>query len=90
MGYVAPSAGWKIGTEHWIGLNGVMPINTMGGLKARGFTGGASGVYQAVEAVNQLLGIAGKNQLIDPQHALIQCLGGPASTAATHILSLEN
>lgn len=88
--YVAPGEGWKLGTEHWIGLNGLIPINTMGGLKARGFTGGASGVYQAVEAYNQLVGKAGNNQLTDPRHALIQCLGGPASTAATHILSLSN
>jgi len=33
-----------------IGLKGKIPCATMGGLKARGFPGGASGVYQAVEA----------------------------------------
>lgn len=90
MGIVATGEGWKLASDQWIGLNGQIPVNTMGGLKARGFPGGASGVYQAVEAYNQLIGIAGKNQLSNPRHALIQCLGGPASTAATHILSLEN
>jgi acetyl-CoA C-acetyltransferase len=58
----------------------------MGGLKARGFTGGASGIYQAVEAVQQLRGQAGTNQIVDARNALIQSLGGPASTAVAHVL----
>lgn len=88
-GIINPGEGWKLGADQWTGLNGRIPLNTMGGLKARGFAGGASGVYQAVEAINQLRGMAGKNQLDHPHHALIQALGGPGATAATHILSLE-
>ena len=63
-----------------------MPISTLGGLKARGNPGGATGVYQAVEATLQLRGQAGANQLPKPRRAMVQCLGGPASTAVTHIL----
>jgi len=88
-GIVTPGEGWKLGADQWTGLSGRIPLNSMGGLKARGFPGGASGVYQAVEAVNQLLGRAGKNQLAHPHHTLIQSLGGPGATAATHILSCE-
>ncbi len=62
------------------------PIRTLGGLKARGNPGGATGVYQAVEAVQQLRGQAGQNQISAARRALVQCLGGPASTAVTHIL----
>lgn len=69
-----------------ISLQGSLPVGTMGGLKARGNPGGATGVYQAVEAVLQLRGQAGQNQLPNPRRALIQCLGGSASTAVTHIL----
>ena len=58
----------------------------MGGMKARGFPGGAAGVYQAVDAVTQLRGQAGANQVEDAKTALIQSLGGPASTAVSHIL----
>jgi acetyl-CoA C-acetyltransferase len=58
----------------------------MGGLKARGNPGGASGVYQVVEAVLQLRGQAGDNQIAGAKRAMVQCLGGPASTAATHVL----
>jgi acetyl-CoA C-acetyltransferase len=58
----------------------------MGGSKARGNPGGATGVYQAVEAALQLQGRAGPNQVAGAKIAMIQCLGGPAATAVTHIL----
>jgi acetyl-CoA C-acetyltransferase len=63
-----------------------IPCATMGGMKARGFAGGAAGVYQAVEATIQLRGLAGANQIPNAKTALIQSLGGPASTAVSHIL----
>jgi acetyl-CoA C-acetyltransferase len=69
-----------------IRLNGRLPISTFGGLKARGNPGGATGVYQIVEAVMQLRGQAGDNQVPSARTALVQSLGGPASTAATHVL----
>ncbi|MBL0347005.1 hypothetical protein [Candidatus Villigracilis affinis] len=55
-------------------------------MKARGFPGGASGVYQAVEAAIQLRGQAEANQIAGATTALIQSLGGPAATAVSHIL----
>jgi acetyl-CoA C-acetyltransferase len=55
-------------------------------MKARGFPGGAAGVYQAVEAVIQLRGEAGANLIAGAKYGLIQSLGGPASTAVSHIL----
>ncbi|HBX68369.1 MAG TPA: thiolase domain-containing protein [Chloroflexi bacterium] len=62
-----------------------LPIATMGGLKARGNPWGATGVYQAVEAVLQLRGQAGESQIPGAKFGLTQCLGGPASTAITNI-----
>ena len=89
-GFAERGQGWKLaqndGFPAAISLQGSMPISTLGGLKARGNPGGATGVYQAVEAVLQLRGQAGANQLPNPRRALIQCLGGPASTAAAHVL----
>jgi acetyl-CoA C-acetyltransferase len=58
----------------------------MGGSKARGNPLGATGLYQAVEAALQLRGEAGPNQVDGARRALIQSLGGPASTAITHVL----
>jgi len=43
-------------------------------------------VYQAVEAVIQLRGQAEANQIPNAKVGLIQSLGGPASTAVSHIL----
>ena len=58
----------------------------MGGLKARGYPLGATGAYQLVEADTQLRGDAGENQVPNARLALVQSLGGPASTAVTHVL----
>jgi acetyl-CoA C-acetyltransferase len=89
-GYAQPGEGWRLAEQNErpavISLQGSLPVNTMGGLKARGNPGGASGVYQAIEATLQLRGQAGKNQLPAPRRAMVQSLGGPASTAVTHIL----
>jgi acetyl-CoA C-acetyltransferase len=85
-GYAERGLGWKLAQDSHLSLQGSIPISTLGGLKARGNPGGATGVYQAVEAILQLRGQAGKNQIPDARRAMIQCLGGPASTAVTHIL----
>jgi len=85
-GFAIRGQGWKLAAERQIALNGRIPCATMGGLKARGFPGGAAGVYQAVEAATQLRGQAEANQVADAKYALVQSLGGPASTAVSHIL----
>jgi len=85
-GFAPAGQGWKLATDGSIGLNGQIPCATLGGLKARGNPGGATGVYQAVEAAIQLQGRAGSNQIAGAKIAMIQCLGGPAATAVTHIL----
>ena len=78
--------GWKIAQEGKLNRDGELPISTMGGLKARGNPGGATGVYQAVEATLQLREQAGANQVNNAKRAMLQCLAGPASSAVTHIL----
>lgn len=85
-GFAARGEGWKLAANGEIGLRGRLPCVTMGGLKARGHAGGASGLYQAVEAVLQLRGQAGPNQVRDARYAMIQSLSGPASYAVIHIL----
>jgi acetyl-CoA C-acetyltransferase len=99
VGFAVRGQGWKLAAEGRIGLRSTsgdagsaphIPCTTMGGMKARGFPGGAAGVYQAVEAAIQLRGQAGANQIPDAKTALIQSLGGPASTAVSHILQTLN
>jgi acetyl-CoA C-acetyltransferase len=86
IGFARRGQGWKLAQDGVIALNGKIPCATLGGLKACGNPGGATGVYQAVEAAMQLRGQAGANQIAGAQFALIQSLGGPASTAVSHIL----
>jgi acetyl-CoA C-acetyltransferase len=85
-GYAPRGQGWKMAEEGVLGLKGSLPCGCMGGLKARGHPGGATGVYQAVEATLQLRGGCGENQIPEARYALIQALGGPASTAISHVL----
>jgi acetyl-CoA C-acetyltransferase len=86
-GFARPGQGWKLGADASaeIGLEGKLPIATFGGLKARGNPGGATGVYQAIEAVLQLRGQAGENQVADARLGMTQNLGGFGATAVTHI-----
>ncbi|HKY54832.1 MAG TPA: thiolase domain-containing protein [Anaerolineales bacterium] len=86
VGFAIRGGGWKLAAENELNLKGKIPCATMGGMKARGFAGGAAGVYQAVEAAIQLRGQAEVNQIQNAKTALIQSLGGPASTAVSHIL----
>ena len=86
VGYADRGKGWEWSANGRLGLSGKLPISTFGGLKARGNPGGATGVYQAIEAALQLRGKAGDNQVEDAGVAVVQSLGGPASTAVTHIL----
>jgi acetyl-CoA C-acetyltransferase len=85
-GFAKRGEGWMLTQDGKLSLTGRLPILTMGGCKARGNPLAAVGVYQAVEAVQQLRGQAGANQIANARRALIQCLGGPASTAAAHVL----
>ncbi len=85
-GFAERGMGWKLAESGDISPTGCMPISTLGGLKARGNPGGATGVYQAVEAVLQLRGEAGPNQIPEARRGLIQSMGGPASVVVTHVL----
>jgi acetyl-CoA C-acetyltransferase len=87
-GYAARGCGWKLAADGSLSREGKIPCATMGGLKARGFPGGATGVYQAVEAALQLRGEAGANQLLHPKLGLVQSMGGPGSTVVSHVLQV--
>lgn len=85
-GLAARGEGWRWLQDNDLSLKGKLPLLTMGGNKARGFPLAAAGVYQAAEAVLQLRGNAGANQIQGAKTALVQALGGPASTVISHIL----
>ena len=80
-GFAEKGKGWELARDGEIAKDGKIPCAVAGGLKARGYPGGATGVYQAVEAASKL-----RDESVPDEVALIQSLGGPASTAVTHIL----
>jgi acetyl-CoA C-acetyltransferase len=85
-GFAERGEGWELAQNGSLTLQGKLPSLTMGGQKGRGNPLGASGIYQVVEAVQQLRGDAGANQVKNARRALVQSLGGAASTAVTHVL----
>ncbi len=87
-GFAPRGEGWKLATSGALTLQGELPVATMGGHKARGFPLGASGVFQVVEACQQLRGEAGLNQIEHARIGMTQSLAATASAAATQILTL--
>ena len=86
-GFADRGRGAALASEDKIARHGRLPLSTLGGLKARGHPVGASGVYQAVDAFTQLSRTAGDCQVPDARVAMIQSLGGLATTAVTLLLA---
>lgn len=87
LGFFKKGEGGKAVEEGLTSLDGEIPINPSGGLKAKGHPVGATGVAQAVEAVIQLRGKAGKRQVKDAEIGLTHNIGGSGGTAVIHIFS---
>ena len=85
-GFAEKGQGLQLAMEGEIGIEGRLPISTMGGLKARGHPVGATGMYQVVEVVQQLRGLAGANQVANARIGMAQNIGGSGATVVTHIL----
>jgi acetyl-CoA C-acetyltransferase len=85
-GFAGTGKGLRLALEGQIGVDGDLPITTMGGLKARGHPVGATGIYQVAEVVQQLRGLAGENQVANARLGMAQNIGGSGATVITHIL----
>jgi acetyl-CoA C-acetyltransferase len=66
--------------------SGKIPINTSGGLKAKGHPVGATGVAQIIELYEQLTGRAGSRQVKDARRGMAQNMGGSGASCVIHIL----
>ena len=70
-------------------IHGEMPINTSGGLKAKGHPLGATGVSQIVELVKQLRGEDGERQVEGAKTALAINFGGFGNNVVATILTTK-
>jgi acetyl-CoA acetyltransferase len=76
LGLAEPGGGAALIRSGNTTLGGSRPVNTSGGLLARGHPIGATGLAQIVEAVAQLRGTAGGRQVPGARIALTQNAGG--------------
>jgi acetyl-CoA C-acetyltransferase len=71
-------------------IGGRLPVNTSGGLKAKGHPVGATGTAQAYEVYLQLTGQADKRQVKGAKIGLTHNIGGSGSTATVHIFRSDS
>jgi acetyl-CoA C-acetyltransferase len=71
-------------------IGGRLPVNTSGGLKAKGHPVGATGTAQAYEMYLQLTDQADRRQVKDAKIGLTQNIGGSGATATVHIYRGDN
>ena len=85
LGFCRPGEGGKLVESGETRLGGRLPVNTSGGLKAKGHPVGATGTAQAYETYLQLTGQADRRQVKDARIGLTHNVGGSGATAAVHI-----
>ena len=89
LGFCEPGKGGQ-----WVDAGGPMlggekPVNTSGGLKAKGHPIGATGVAQAVECWEQLRGEAGDRQVEGAKFGLTHNVGGIGTIVLVNIFGSE-
>jgi acetyl-CoA C-acetyltransferase len=86
LGFFEPGMGAVAAQDGMTARDGRIPLNTSGGLKAKGHPVGASGVGQVVEVWKQMRAEANGRQLArDVNLALTHNVGGTGQTSAVHI-----
>jgi acetyl-CoA C-acetyltransferase len=87
MGLVPQGQGGRAIAEGWTRMDGRLPVNPSGGLKAKGHPIGATGVSMHALAAMQLTGSAGGMQVTDARLGGIFNMGGTA--VANYVSILE-
>jgi acetyl-CoA C-acetyltransferase len=88
LGLAEPGQGGRLAEEGVTALGGERPVNTSGGLKARGNPPGATGIAQVVEVYDQLLGRAEGRQVEGARVGLAQNVGGTGATVTVHVVEV--
>jgi acetyl-CoA C-acetyltransferase len=85
LGFAAPGKGGELIRSGKINLDGKMPINPSGGLKAKGHPISATGLAQIYEVANQLRGNCGERQVKKADIGLTHNIGGAGGSVTVHI-----
>jgi acetyl-CoA C-acetyltransferase len=86
LGFVKKGEGGPYALAGKTCLQGERPVNTSGGLKAKGHPVGATGVGQICDVAQQIRGEAGERQIARNKLGLAQNLGGSGATSVVTIL----
>ena len=86
LGFIEKGKGGTAIDKKITTMDGSLPVNTSGGLKAKGHPVGATGVAQIVELTLQLRNEAGKRQVKDARIGLAHNVGGSGATCVVHIM----
>ena len=86
LGFVKKGEGGPYSLAGKTCIQGELPVNTSGGLKAKGHPVGATGVGQICDVVQQIRGEAGERQVKRNSLGLAQNLGGSGATSVITIL----
>ncbi len=91
LGFSPKGRAWEDVEKGTFTLEGELPVNTDGGLKAFGHPIGATGLRTVYEVYKQLQGKAGQRQVKNAERGLSHTLGGSPQVACVAILgnSLE-
>jgi len=85
LGFFPKGQGGKVAEEGGTALNGELPINPDGGLKAKGHPVGATGVAMAYEMFKQLRGQAGKHQVQGAEVGLAHNVGAAGASVVVQV-----
>jgi acetyl-CoA C-acetyltransferase len=88
LGFFEPGQGGPAVERGDTAIGGRIPVNTSGGLKAKGHPVGATGVAQVAEIVAQLRGTAGDRQVEGARIGMAQNMGGSGGSSVVHILEV--
>jgi acetyl-CoA C-acetyltransferase len=87
LGFAEEGKGRELIRKGIVNLDGKLPINPSGGLKAKGHPISPTGLAQIYEIVNQLRGRCGERQVKPiPKIGLAHNVGGAGGSVAVHIL----
>ena len=86
LGFAEKGHGQELIREGAVKLDGKIPVNTSGGLKAKGHPISPTGVAQIVEITEQLRGECKERQVNNAKIGLAQNIGGAGGTVIVHIL----
>jgi len=85
LGFAEQGKGGELIRSGKINLDGEMPINPSGGLKAKGHPISATGLAQIYEITNQLRGKCGERQAKNAKIGLTHNIGGAGGSVTVHI-----